>query len=166
MPTKAVLAFLAAASLSLLAAVHHFGDSGHAAGILSDCGGKLRHDLQLSSGWNRYVVLITGKVASPYRGSARITVEGNQTLAWKAWSPVPLIDLQGGYRVTLRDAVLEGLEPDKRFAVWMVLERRNNDTEARCSSQENRSCGVVFRDTANGKCLLKVPLLFTSGEIH
>ncbi len=122
MSTKRKLAFLAGAvAVSLLAAWYRWPDSAHAIGAIKRGGGTARHPVALAAGQDSYVVITTAPVIPPWRGDARVSVEGDPPMAWELEVSRPIVDLhlrrwpvQDGDRI-------RGLEPRDRLALWVKL---------------------------------------------
>jgi hypothetical protein len=162
-PAKTLLVFFAAVGISLLAAVHRFRDSGHAMGQLSAQGGKVRHAVYLEPGKRQYLVIVTGTVVPPYRGSARVTVEGWPEMDYEIHCQAPVVDLKLRRRPGFDGHVLENVEPKDRFALWVVMRPRIADWEA--AAQEHRLQNTItLRDTKSGKTVLQVPVVYQPEE--
>ena len=91
MKRLAVIVF--AIVLSIAAAWYRHGDSAHAMGLISLKGGKAHHPVHLPSGKDRYTLVVTGTVIPPYRGNAKVTVEGGHGLSYDVYGSDPVIDL-------------------------------------------------------------------------
>jgi hypothetical protein len=165
MRAKTILVFFAAVAASSALAMLRFGDSGHAMGMLSLKGGKVRHAVHLTPGKRQYVVALTGTVQPPYRGNARLTVEGQPEMDCEISSPGPVIDLGLRRRPLLHDNVLEDLQPKDRFSLWVVMRPRNTDW-AHNTDQEGQQDSyalrntLTLRDTETGRPLLEVPIVY------
>ncbi len=122
MTTRRKLAFLAGAiAVSTLAAWYRWPDSAHAIGVVKRGGGTARHPVALPAGQDSYVVITTAPVIPPWRGDARVSVEGEPPMAWQLEVSRPIVDLhlrrwpvQDGDRI-------RGLEPRDRLALWVKL---------------------------------------------
>lgn len=122
MSTRRKLAFLAGAiAISTLAAWYRWPDSAHAIGVIQRGGGRARHPVALPAGQDAYVVVVTAPVIAPWRGDARLSVEGAPPMAWELEVSRPVVDLhlhrwprQDGDRIL-------GLEPRDRVAMWVKL---------------------------------------------
>ena len=156
---KTTLAFVAAVGISLPAAVHRFRDSGHAVGRLSAGGGSARHAVQLDPGKRQYAVAVSGIVMPPYRGDARVAVEGHPEMAYEIHRSGPVLDLGIHRKPTFHDGVLAGLEPQDRFTLWVVMRPRHADWDAarHGPAWENT---VTFRDMATGRTVLEIPIVY------
>jgi hypothetical protein len=142
-----------------LAATHRFRDSGHAIGLLGPGGGKVRHPVLLEPGRAQYVLIVTGTVLPPYRGDARVVVEGEPEMDYDIHCPAPVIDL-GIHRVpTFRTHVLEGLQPKDKFTLWVVMRPHGPHV---FSAGNSHAAGntVAFYDTQTGRRLLEVPVIY------
>ena len=119
---KKVSIFVAAAALSLLAAPYRFGDSAHAMGLISADGGRARHPVRLTSGRERYTVIITATVLPPWSGDVRVAVEGDPPPTFTVRLSEPVVDLGLRLRPTFDHGVIRGLRPGDRPALWLVIE--------------------------------------------
>ena len=90
---KRILVLVVAIGLSLTAAHFRFGDSAHAMGLITGDGGKVRHPIHLPAGKDAYTLILTATVIPPWRGSARVSVEGAPELDASFHPSRPAIDL-------------------------------------------------------------------------
>lgn len=157
MPAKNILAFIVAVAISLVAASHTFRDSGHAVGILGADGGRARHAVLLDPGRRQYVVTVTGVVKPPYRGNARVVLEGEPQMDYQIHFSRPVIDLGMHHGPSFADGVLEGLEPRDRFGLRIVMRPKDPHQFMEIGAQSSKHA-VVFYDTETSKSLLRVPL--------
>jgi hypothetical protein len=163
MRAKTILVFVVAVVACSGLAVLWFGDSGHAMGMLSAKGGNVRRAVRLEPGKREYVVAVTGTVQSPYRGNARVAVEGQPQMDCDIYTPKPVIDLGIRRRPVFHDNVLEGLQPKDRFTLWVVMRPRDPDWNGLREARALRNT-VTLRDTATGKPLLRVPVVYGPEE--
>lgn len=163
MRARSVIVFFVAITLSLLAAVHRFRDSGHAVGLLSAQGGRVRHAIHLAPGKQQYLLIVTGTVLPPYRGNAHVDVEGWPEMDCEIHYSRPVIDFGLRRKPNFRDRVLENLEPRDRFALWFILKPRCADWNTAVQTRPPRNT-VVFRDAKTGRPLLQVPVVFQPEE--
>ena len=157
---KKLLVFLFAASLSVAAAWYRHGDSAHAMGMVSIKGGRAHHPVHLPAGRDRYTLVVTGTVIPPYRGDARVTVEGGPPIDTIIRGSDPIIDLALRHRPYFEDQTLTGLQPRDRFTIWVVFDP---DEPMPAGKRE-----VTFSDTTTNQPVLKIPVFFgeTGGEHH
>jgi len=121
MRLKYIIFFILAVGISLLGATHRWGDSAHSIGLINAGGGKIRHPSFLKSGRNRYVLISTATVIPPYRGDARVVLEGRSEIDHEIYVSCPVVDLGLRRLPEFRDKVLYGLQPRDRLAVWVVM---------------------------------------------
>lgn len=121
MRLRYTILFILAVGISLLGAAYRWGDSGHSIGLIKANGGKVRHPTFLESGKNRYVLISTATVIPPYRGDARLVLEGKPEISHKIYTSGPVVDLGLRKLPEFRGNVLYGLEPRDRLAVWVVM---------------------------------------------
>ena len=98
------------------------GDSAHAMGMVSIKGGRALHPVHLPSGKERYTLVVTGTILPPYRGDARVTVEGGPPIPTIVRGSDPIIDLALRHRPYFDDETLTGLQPRDRFTIWVVMD--------------------------------------------
>jgi len=158
MRLRTLIVFLLALAVSLVAAGYRFGDSAHAMGMLSDRGGKARHPVTLAPGLDRYAVVVTAAVLPPWRGDARVTLEGESALEWELHPAGPVIDLGLHRRPTWSDGVLHDLQPRDRLAFWLQLRR----PDGACPTHAAMPLQLTFRDAASERMLLEVPIVFAA----
>jgi len=124
MGLKTVLIFLAAAGLSLLAAHHRFLDAAHSIGLIKAGGGKARHPVVFEPGYDRYTLITTAAVIPPYRGDARVVLEGLPGMDYALFSSGPALDLSPYRHPEFRHDTFYGLQPRDRIALWVVMRPR------------------------------------------
>jgi YHS domain-containing protein len=116
-----ILFFLIAVCISLLGATYRWTDSAHSIGLIKAKGGEARHPSTLESGKDTYTLISTATVIPPYRGDARVVLEGKPELDYKIYSSGPVIDLKIRRQPVFRDNVLYDLQPKDRIALWVVI---------------------------------------------
>ncbi len=122
MSTRRKLAFLAGAvAVSLLAAWWRWPDSAHAIGVIKRAGGTARHPVALAPGQDSYVVVVTAPVIPPWRGDARVAIEGDPPPAWEVEVSRPIVDLRLRRWPVQDGDRIRGLEPRDRLALWVKL---------------------------------------------
>lgn len=120
--TRRNVAFLAGAiAISTLAAWYRWPDSAHAIGVIKRGGGAARHPVALAGGQDEYVLIATAAVIPPWRGDARIAVEGGPAMAWEVEVSRPVVDLGLRRWPALEGDTLRGLAPKDRVALWFRL---------------------------------------------
>lgn len=187
---KNLFLFLLVASLALLGAGYRFHDSSHSMGLISRDGGRCRHPAVLDAGRGRSVLIVTAAVLPPYRGNARLALEGAPGMEAAVYGTDPPVPLPLHHRPVFRGNGFEDLRPRDRIAFWVVLKDAVEGTgpadaavEAeeppegssccafggspavgRASGPENRPEGtrpaLVMRDSRSGEKLLTIPILF------
>ena len=136
MRPKNMIFFLLAFGISLLAATYRWGDSAHSIGLIDVNGGKVRHPSFLKSGKKRYALIATATVIPPYRGDARIVLEGKPEMGHHIYVSGPVIDLGLRRLPQFRNRVLYGLKPKDRIAIWVVMEPPVIDPVCRMKYEE------------------------------
>ena len=148
---KNTIVFIAIAAISLLAAAHRWGDSGHAIGLIKARGTEARHPVILKSGKDRYSVIVTATVMPPYSGDARMVLEGDPAMDYEIYFSEPAVDFSLRRRPVFRDNVLYGLSPMDRLALWMVMKP---------STPARGEYTLAFYDTRTDNVILRVPVIF------
>jgi len=118
---KRIPVILFAVALSVAAAWYRPGDSAHAMGMVSLKGGRARHPVHLPTGKDRYTLVVTGTILPPYRGDARVAVEGGPGLSYDVYGSDAVVDLGLRRRPRFDDGTLIGLQPKDRFTLWVVM---------------------------------------------
>jgi YHS domain-containing protein len=121
MKIKKIMFFSLAVAVSLIAAHYRFGDSGHSIGVISAKGGEANHPTSFKSGADLYTLISTATVIPPYRGDARVVLEGSPAIDHEIHFTAPVIDLGFHNLPEFRDNTLYGIEPGDRIALWVVM---------------------------------------------
>jgi hypothetical protein len=164
---KKILVFVFSIGISFVAAGYRWGDSGHAIGLISERGGKARHPTYLEGGKERYTEIITATVLPPYRGDARVELEGSPPLNVEIHSAEPVVELGLRRKPRFRDNTLHGLEPGDRIALWLIMRppsteiKSGNDVAGEISGGKYT---VAFYDTLSSQSLLRIPIIFKGKE--
>ncbi len=154
---KKWIVFGLAVALSLAGAIHRWGDSAHAIATISAKGGSVRHPVHLPAGRKRYVMILTARVIPPYRGSARVVLEGKPHLSHSFHYSRPVI-LLGIKRIPrFQNNIFFDLRPGDRIALWV---RFNSSAGARGRYR------LVFYDLKSNKPVLTLPIFFSEEESH
>ena len=150
MKIKTVIFFALAVAVSLVAAGHRFYDSSHSMGLIGAQGGKALHPVVLDSDRHFYCVITTATVLPPYRGDARIVLEGNPKMTYSLHNSGPIIDLGVHRRPTFQDNVFYGLQPRDRLALWLVMKpaQESNLTEPEKTESGESNAGSVSGQTS------------------
>ena len=151
MRPKNLIVFILAAAVSLVAAGHRWGDSGHAVGRIQARGGEAGHPIVLQGGEGLYSLIVTATVIPPYRGDTRLALQGQPALDYEVRFSEPVIDLSLRRRPAFRDNVLYGLQPGDRVALWVVI---------RPSIPARGKYTLAFQDTKTDRSVLSVPVIF------
>ena len=94
---------------------------------------------------------MTATVIPPYRGNARLVLEGLPEQDYEIQFSAPVIDLPLRRRPEFRDGVLHGLQPGDRLALWVVI---------RPSAPARGKHDLRFYDTETQRPVLSVPVIF------
>ena len=175
MKIKSLLAEAIAVGLSLLAAGHRWGDSSHAIGLVSAGGGKVRHASMFEAGWPRYMQITTATVLPPFRGDARVVLEGDGAPAYRLYYSEPIVNLGLKQIPRFENDTLMGLAPGDRIALWVEMTPGPGRAEAHAAGPgghpANPEAGggirLTFYDVKNDAPVLSVPFVFKGkGEGH
>lgn len=121
MKTKIIIFFILAFAVSFLAASWKWGDSAHSIGLIKASGGKARHPAFLDGGEKGYMLITTATVIAPYRGNARVVLEGRPRLEHEIFFSGPVVDLGMRRNPEFRGNVLYNLEPKDSIALWVRM---------------------------------------------
>lgn len=123
MKGKTLLIFIVSCAFFTLAATYRFHDSAHSMGMIKKGGGMARHPAVLDKDRDSYVLIATAGVMPPYRGDARVVLEGDPNLTATFHNSEVPIDL-GVYRhPAFRDNTYYDLRPKDRIALWIKIKR-------------------------------------------
>lgn len=121
MKIKNIIFFVLAVGISFLAATWRWGDSAHSIGLIKTQGGEAKHPSFLESGKNGYTLIATARVIPPYRGNARVTLEGEPKMDYKLYASGPIVNLGVHHWPLFKDATFYNLNPRDRIALWVVM---------------------------------------------
>lgn len=136
MKVKSIIFFALALAASFLAATYRWGDSAHAIGAIRASGGEARHPAYLTSAEGCCTLIATATVIPPYRGDARVVLEGKPSIEHGIYLSGPVLDLGIRRNPELRDNVIHGLQPKDRIALWVVMKPPAIDP----------ICGMAYQD--------------------
>ena len=146
MTFKKIAVFVFAVSLSLSAAVFRWDDSAHSIGLIKASGGEAKHPVFLGGEWDRCNLISTATVIPPYRGDAKVVLEGKPELDYESFCSGPVVDLGIRRLPKFRDDTLYGLEPMDRISLWVLMHPPGFDHVC------GMSCGKEdIRSTYKGK---------------
>lgn len=154
---KKIVFFVFAVLISLAGASHRWGDSAHSISLISAEGGKVRHSTILPSGKDRYTLIVTTAVIPPYRGNARVALEGTPELNHQIYVSAPVVDLDLTRHPVFKDGVLYDLQPRDRNALWLAIRSREGE-------EIKGDYSLKFSDLATDKPILSVPISFKDKE--
>jgi YHS domain-containing protein len=118
---RKIIFFTIAVCISLLGATYRWTDSAHSIGLIKAEGGGARHPSTLESGNSRYTLIATATVIPPYRGDARVVLEGKPEMDYQIYSSDPVIDLGIRRQPRLKENILYDLRSKDRVALWVVM---------------------------------------------
>jgi hypothetical protein len=123
---KQVAVLAATVAVCTVAAAWRWPDSAHAMGVIrsADAAGRPRgrgpgHPVALPAGPERYQLVVTAPVLAPWRGDARIALEGEPAVDWSVELTHPIVDLGLRRWPRLEGKVLRDLAPGDRLALWV-----------------------------------------------
>ena len=179
--------FIVSVAISAMAANHRFQDSGHALGMLKIGGGMARHPALLDKERDSYVLIATAGVVPPFRGNARVVLEGGRGLEATFHNAEPTVNFGFHHRPEFRGDTYYDLRPKDRIALWVRIkrtgqpggmdeprggsgrERPDSSPECpRCTAEEGVKAekgmaggpALAFYDTATDGQLLRIPIKF------
>ena len=123
MKGKTLLIFIVSCAFFTLAATYRFHDSAHSMGMIKKGGGMARHPAQLDKNRDSYVLIATAGVMPPYRGNAKVVLEGDPSLSATFHNSEVPIDLGVHRHPTFRDNTYYDLRPKDRIALWVKIRR-------------------------------------------
>jgi YHS domain-containing protein len=149
-------------AVSTVAAAWRWPDSAHAIASLRQGGGTARHPVVLTPGPRRTIVVVTAPVFPPWRGDARLAIEGEPPLEFEAELSRPVVDLGLHHLPTMEGRVVRGLEPGDRIALWVNLAAPELDPVCgmRCT-EATRAAGHCFCSTECRNTYLRNPDQYT-----
>lgn len=154
---RAIVALGVTVATSLVAAGFRFGDSSHAIGLLTTEGGRARHGFHLKAGYSRYTLVATATVLPPYKGNARVSIDGCEPWDWSVYNSNPIVRLELHHVAEMRGLVFRDLQPRDRLAFWVVLEP---DSGPEAAAVPGDKCAVRLTDIETGAQVLSIPVSF------
>lgn len=187
--------FIISAAISTLAAQHRFQDSAHSMGMLKVGGSMARHPAVLDKERDSYVLIATAGVVPPFRGNARVVLEGGQGLEATFHNAEPAVNFSFHHRPGFQGDTYYDLRPKDRIALWVRIKRKGPPAKKaaqegesvslvadaakecqRCVSEQDVVTGrakrggtaLAFYDTATNGQLLRIPIKFigAGGDKH
>lgn len=181
--------------ISAVAAHYRFHDSAHAMGMLKIGGGLARHPALLDKERDSYVLIATAGVVPPFRGNARVVLEGEPGVEATFHNGESAVNFGFHHRPAFRGDTYYDLRPKDRIALWVRITRTvpTDSTSVRggtaipagsnaatdcpqhvrggdLPAERGRTAGPVlaFYDTATGGQLLRIPIKFvgSGGASH
>lgn len=149
---KSSIVFTLSLLFFLLIAGHRFGDSGHAITMISNKGGKVRHPVHIQNKYGSCTIIVTGRVIPPYRGDARVVLEGPDYIAHNIYLSEPIIHFGFKDLPSFKNDTVYGLKPGARLALWLIIENIDR--------KRDETCQLVFFDTATNRPILRLPIFF------
>lgn len=162
MNIKTITAFLLAVAVCGVAATHRFHDTAHAMGTLKRGGGQARHPALLDQDRKSWILIATAGVVPPFRGNARVALEGNPGLEATFHNARPAVNLGLHHRPEFRADTFHDLRPGDRIALWVKLSRNVQHDECTHgqAGTQRRATTLTFYDTATDARLLTIPIRF------
>lgn len=123
MKSTSVLIFLLALAFFTFAASHRFYDSAHAIGTIKKGGGMARHPALLDKDRSSYVLIATAGVVPPYKGNARVVLEGDPSLKASFYDSGPALSLGLHRQPEFSGDTYYDLRPKDKIALWVRIKR-------------------------------------------
>lgn len=187
--SKSLIFFALSVAVSLAAASYRFYDSAHVIGTIKQGGAMSRHPALLDGKLNSATLIVTAKVIPPYRGNARIALEGMPGTDYVVYDTIPAVRLPFHSTPEFHDNVLHDLRSNDRIALWVVMKNKgglgqrlqtrelagaslpetshkphtatDKGWKARQGmGQPDRGPMLAFYDTHTSEPLLKIPIRF------
>lgn len=134
---KPAIAFLIAVAISLLGATYRWGDSSHAIGLISSKPGiRPAHAASFKGNGESFMLVATATVIPPYKGEARVELEGDPKMPYEIELSHPVIDLRLREWPTLNNGVISGLRPKQRIALWVSMKPPVSDPVCGMANRE------------------------------
>lgn len=137
--------FALAVLISGLLAVHRWGDSSHAIGLMSLNGGRTRHPAVMDGGKRHYAQITTATVLPPFEGAARIALEGSPRLDYEIYLAEPVIQLGFRRYPELRGNTLYNIKAGDRLALWTLIRPTGNEVSNSPGSGSLEFSGVFHK---------------------
>ncbi len=122
--SKSLIFFALSAAVSLVAASYRFYDSAHVIGTIKQGGAMARHPALLDGKLDSATLIVTAKVIPPYRGNARVALEGMPGTDYVVYDTIPAVRLPFHSTPEYRDNVLHDLRSNDRIALWVVMKNK------------------------------------------
>jgi len=129
-------------------------DFGHAVTMITKDGGISRHPVLLGLNKDKYVVLVTGTVKSPYKGNVKIVLEGKPAMDYKIYSRYPPEINLGIHKFhDFEDNTIKNISAWDKYTLAVCLQPKNK------ISKESKY-NLRFYDLDSNNTVLSIPIIF------
>jgi hypothetical protein len=146
-------------------AVWRAGDLRHVVATANARGGRVRHDVHLEFGRDRYTVLVTGRNRLTETADLQVVVEGEPAIPFSVYSNYPpTIDLGVHDWPHFSDGALKDINPGEKLGLWVVLEPEKIELPAGQFLNPIRYT-IALKDSQSFS-VLSVPVEFRDPRAH
>lgn len=137
-----------------IAAMYTPPNFGHSVTIITKDGGISRHPVLLGLNEDKYVVLVTGTVRSPYKGNVKIVLEGEPEIYYEIYSRYPPELKLGIHKFhDFEDNTIKNISAWDKFMLAVCIKPLNKiDKETKYN--------LRFYDLDSNKVVLSIPIIF------
>ena len=127
---------------------------GHSVTMITKDGGISRHPVLLGLNEDKYVVLVTGTVKSPYKGNVKIVLEGEPKINYIIYSQYPPEIKIGIHKFyDFEDNTIKNISAWEKFMLALIIKPENKiDKETKYD--------LKFYDLDSNKIVLSIPIIF------
>lgn len=137
-----------------IAAMYTPPNFSHSVNMLTKDGGICRHPVLLGFNEDKYVVFVTGTVKAPYKGSAKVVLEGLPRIEYKIYSQYPPDIKLGIHKFHgFKNNTIEDLTPWEKFALIVVV-------KPQVKIDKTSNYKLRFYDVKSNNVVLSIPITF------
>ena len=137
-----------------IAAMYTTPNFGHSVTIITKDGGISRHPVLLGLNEDKYVILVTGTVKSPYKGNVKIVLEGEPEIDYKIYSRYPPELKLGIHKFhDFEDNTIKNISAWDKFMLAVCIKPINKINK---ESKYN----LRFYDVVSNNAVLSIPIIF------
>jgi len=141
-------------SVCTIAAMYTSPNFGHSVTMITKNGGISRHPVLLGLNKDKYIVLVTGTVKSPYKGNVKVVLEGNPIIDYKIYSQYPPNLKLGIHKFhDFEDNTIKNISSWEKFMLTVFIKPKNKiDKES--------NYNLKFYDLNSTNIVLSIPIIF------
>lgn len=141
-------------TICAIAAMYTPPNFGHSVNMLTKNGGICKHPVLLGFNEDKYVVFVTGTVKAPYKGSAKVVLEGDPKIEYKIYSQYPPDIKLGIHKFHgFKNNTIEDLTPWEKFALAVVV-------KPQVKIDKTSNYKLRFYDVKSNNVVLSIPITF------